>query len=91
MGSKLKFQLGKMFQTQGVRREFSLADIITCLALHASGDWGDMEEEDKALNDEALANNDGRLFSAYNIGEKRVWIITESDRSSTTVLLPDEY
>jgi len=47
--------------------------------------------EDKELNDQALASGDGRLFSSYNIPNGKVWIVTEHDRSSTTVLLPEEY
>jgi len=58
---------------------------------HSAGDWGDVSTNDWKANDEALASGE-RLFSAYEIGGgKRLWIITEADRSSTTVLLPDEY
>ena len=61
-----------------------------------SGDLGELCDEDKALNDEALNDPDcgGRIFSAYVNSDNenwRIWIITESDRSATTVLFPDEY
>ena len=58
---------------------------------HLSGDWGDLCDEDRELNDEATKNG-SRVLSSYtlNTGEK-IWIITEADRSSTCLLLPCEY
>ena len=62
-----------------------------CIARHFSGDWGDMDAEDKATNDAGLEGG-GRLMSAYKAeGHPKIWIITEWDRSVTTVLFPDEY
>jgi hypothetical protein len=61
------------------------------LARHWFGDWGDIGEADRQANQDALIDGD-RLFSAYDLGtEQRLWIITEADRSSTTLLLPEEY
>lgn len=57
---------------------------------HVSGDWGDLCEDDKQLNEAALKEG-SRLFSSYTLGEGKLWIITEADRSSTTLLLPSEY
>lgn len=58
---------------------------------HRKGDWGEVDGEDKALNDEALAIG-SRLLSAYRTAKGiRIWIITEADRSSTCILLPEEY
>ena len=58
---------------------------------HASGDWGDIPSDDWANNDDAV-DNGGILHSAYTVhGQDRIWIITESDRSVTTILLPDDY
>jgi hypothetical protein len=55
------------------------------------GDWGVVDAEDKQANDEALKSGE-RLLSAYVIKSgERVWVITEADRSATTLLLPDEY
>jgi len=65
--------------------------IAKLLARHASGDWGDMCQEDKDHNNQALISGKGRLFSSYNTPAGKVWIITEYDHSITTVLLPDEY
>ena len=58
---------------------------------HARGDWGEVDDDDRAANDGAVADG-GRLLSSYGTptGEK-IWIITEADRSSTCLLLPDEY
>lgn len=62
------------------------------LKRHLSGDWGDMDAHDRAANDRALKHG-GRLFSQYRIPNKSltIWIITEADRSVTTILLPEEY
>lgn len=68
-----------------------MAQVLPLVLRHSTGDWGDVEREDWAANDDALVNG-GRLFSAYQLtATARVWIITEADRSATTVLLPDEY
>jgi hypothetical protein len=70
--------------------------IQKCLNRHVKGDWGDVDGEDKQANDCALKQGT-RLLSAYNDdrflqhGVATVWIITEADRSSTTILFPDEY
>lgn len=60
------------------------------LRRHQSGDWGELCKEDQQANDSALKHGD-RIFSAYKIDDEKVWIITEADRSSTTLLLPSEY
>ena len=61
------------------------------LSQHQSGDWGQMDEEDKRANDAALIEG-GRLFSSYRVREaETVWIITEAGRTATTVLTPEEY
>ena len=58
---------------------------------HASGDWGEIEADDWNANEEALASG-GRLWSVYAVtDDQKVWIITEADRSATTILLPDDY
>lgn len=63
----------------------------TLLTRHAGGDWGDVPPEDAESNDVAIASND-RVLSAYAIAPGiRIWVITEHDRSSTTILLPSEY
>ena len=59
------------------------------LKKYRAGDWGQMCKEDWRLNDEAVSNGD-RILAAYE-GEHKIWIITEWDRSATTILFPDEY
>jgi hypothetical protein len=60
------------------------------LGRHAAGDWGDLDGHDRRANEAALRDGT-RLFSAYETPAGRVWIITEADRSSTCLLLPEEY
>ena len=61
------------------------------LSRHLSADWGDVDAHDWQANDAALRDG-SRLLSAYTLGDgTRIWVLTEADRSSTTVLLPDEY
>ncbi len=86
-----KFLLGQLVITRGAHDKLSLEDVKVCLGRHVLGDWGDLDDEDKRANEMALAQN-LRLLSAYtDRGGIRFWIITEADRSVTTVLLPEEY
>jgi len=88
-----KFPLGEIVATPGALDAFerSCETPLQYLVRHASGDWGEVCDDDKRLNDEAVGQGT-RLLSSYCLrsGEK-VWIITEADRSVTTVLLPSEY
>ncbi len=75
-------------ETNGNGRELSLR----LLAMHVTGRWGQLDDHDKAENDAAVKNGD-RILSSYDLphtGEK-VWLITEWDRSVTTILLPSDY
>lgn len=86
-----RFPLGQLFATPGVLAEVSSEDISSALARHAMGDWGDLGKEDIDENNRAL-NEGSRLFSSYRSSTRvKFWIITEWDRSVTTVLLPSEY
>lgn len=86
-----KFWPGRIFATRGVRHEVVLEDFIAAIKRHCAGDWGDVCLEDHDANETALEEG-GRLFSVYHdrAGVK-FWIITEADRSATTVLLPTDY
>jgi len=90
MSSSL-FPLGQIVATPGALAALDSDTILHALCRHASGDWGDLCEEDIAEN--ALSLCQGfRLLSAYEYADKpKFWIITEADRSVTTVLLPSEY
>ena len=85
-----KFTLGDIVMTQGVNDLFELFELTALLSRHLNCEWGDLSGEDKKLNDAALISNE-RLFSAYSTPKGKVWIITEHDRSATTILLPSEY
>jgi hypothetical protein len=87
---KVLFPLGNIVATPGAIDAINPLVMGLCLMRHAQGDWGDLSEEDVAANNVAVRNG-GRLLSAYGDGRARFWIITEWDRSVTTVLLPEEY
>jgi hypothetical protein len=83
--------LGRTVITRGALDTLDGEEVLAGMARHARGDWGDLCPEDKQANDDALSVG-ARLLSAYHTGDNRkFWIITEADRSVTTVLLPEEY
>tara|TARA_R110001599_G_scaffold168323_2_gene358172 strand:+ start:968 stop:1237 length:270 start_codon:yes stop_codon:yes gene_type:complete len=86
------FKSGSVVATPGAL-QFCEAQKINPLSLlerHIAGDWGDLDAADAAANFRAV-QTDLRIFSSYKIGGGKVWVITEADRSSTCMLLPDEY
>jgi len=88
-----KFDLGRVVATPGalaLMEQYNVSPQVF-LTRHVSGDWGDMDAEDKAHNDAALASGEERIFSAYIVGSEKIWVITEWDRSVTTLLLPEDY
>jgi hypothetical protein len=86
-----KFEIGRLYSTQGARDVMQQFELVTFLQQHAQGDWGNCCEEDWNRNDEALLYG-GRILSVYfTQGGEKIWLITEADRSMTTFLLPSEY
>jgi len=89
----VSFDLGRMVATPGALEalERSGETPLAFLCRHVAGDWGDVDEHDRAENE--LSVREGfRLLSAYKLLDgTKIWIITEADRSSTTILLPSEY
>jgi len=90
-----KFNLGQVVMTRGVNdlvaEDEKFAEFVwDSLKRHAAGDWGGLSEEDKKENEFSLDRN-LRLLSAYKKGDRKIWIITEADRSATTILFPSEY
>jgi hypothetical protein len=88
-----KFPLGRPVATPGALEAMKASGQTPdfFLARHQSGDWGDVNEEDRRLNDEALLHGD-RLLSVYRtLRGVRLYVITEADRSSTCLLLPEEH
>lgn len=86
-----RFPLGNTVITPGALEALSMTAVLAALARHENGDWGEVCDEDRKANDRALIEG-SRLLSVYRNGHGlKFWIITEADRSATTVLLPDEY
>ena len=90
------FDLGIIVNTIKVHNFISQSEgnydyVMRCFERYISGDWGEMCEEDKIANDEALITEDRILASYEEEGMPKIWIITEWDRSSTTILFPSEY
>lgn len=89
----MKFPLGQTVSTPGALETLqeagqSPADFLN---RHSSGDWGELSENDKQANEDALKYGD-RIFSSYRTTNgTKIWVITEADRSSTCILLPEEY
>ncbi len=90
MNRPSRFPLGQVVITANASLRLCTEEVLTALSRHADADWGDLCPEDTLANDDALTQG-GRLFSAYGQGPHRFWIITEADRSLTTVLLPEDY
>lgn len=91
--SQPRFPIGQLVVTAGVDEliRHGRLNPSAYLARHLSGDWGDLCDEDRHLNDAALKSGD-RLLSSYRVApDLKLWIITEWDRSVTTLLLPEEY
>lgn len=89
------FSLGQCVMTPGAQEALSDHNIsaTSLLQRHIIGDWGTLDAPDTKANNNALRNG-YRLFSSYPLGEDKnikIWVITEHDRSATTLLLPSEY
>lgn len=93
------FECGYLVATRGVsdmmQKNFEFYQFVShCLARHRKCDWGDLCDDDKQMNDLAVESGEDRILSCYLYGDHsdlKIWIITEADRSTTTVLFPDEY
>jgi hypothetical protein len=88
--TKTKFPLGQILMTANAAAQLDAVTVIESVNRHAMGDWGEVCPEDAAQNELALKEG-CRLLSVYGNGERRFWIITEADRSVTTVLMPSDY
>ena len=89
------FKLGKLVMTRGVHSkikedvDFAIG-VLDAFERYQRCDWGDLCDEDKAENEHALKEGE-RIFALYHIGTEKIYIITEWDRSVTTILFPEEY
>jgi hypothetical protein len=86
------FPSGKIVITDGAAAVLQESEAaVSLIRRHLTGDWGEMDAHDRRMNREALRDG-ARVFSQYTLASgTRIWIITEADRSVTTILLPDEY
>ncbi len=87
------FPLGEVVATPGALEALKEAQQQpkAFLDRHVTGDWGDLDEDDKRENEYSVSRH-LRILSAYRLATGvKIWIITEADRSATTILLPDEY
>jgi len=90
--AKALFPLGRTYITPGalaVCQSFPMPPDLLFVR-HVSGDWSEMSVEDREANQGAITDG-SRIFSAYQVGGERFFVITEADRSSTTILLAEEY
>ncbi|MBH2030365.1 MAG: hypothetical protein I8H74_07845 [Moraxellaceae bacterium] len=92
MSKKPLFKLGQVVATVNALTFANQhqIDLFGLLRRHHTGDWGNLCSEDKESNEEALIMG-GRIFSSYQYETDKIWIITEADRSVTTILLPIDY
>ena len=88
----MRFPLGQTVATPGALRILKATHIspATLLARHQKGDWGNVPPED-AQENELSVQNGFRILSSYQVGDEKLWVITEADRSVTTILRPEEY
>lgn len=95
--TKKSFELGQVLITQGIKEILDKNPILQItldihLESYSACNWGITGEDDRALNDKAVISNNDRIMAVYMLDDDiKIWIITEWDRSATTVLLPEEY
>lgn len=96
----MRFQLGQLVQTAGIAHESKndptfAHNVRAIFNRYTKCDWGDLCDDDKQANDNAVNSNDDRIVASYNVesknGTKKVYVITEWDRSVTTILFAEEY
>lgn len=87
---KALFRIGVLVATPNCLEQISHEARMIALGRHVRGDWGSVDAEDKHMNNDSLKTG-GRLLSVYEEKGKKFWIITEADRSSTCILMPEDY
>jgi len=91
MTERAFFALGQVAVTANVARKLTLQEVWAAVRRHQAGDWGEVDSEDWQANEQALKAG-ARLLSVYHSEQGvKFWVITEWDRSLTTVLLPEDY
>lgn len=92
----MKFEIGKLFMTRAVSEDMAensqfAKEIHESMSQYKNCNWGTLCEEDKKLNDDAVKNGDDRILAKYKTCSGNIYIITEADRSMTTILFCEEY
>lgn len=96
MFSSKYFGLGRILITQAINDElpgneqFSI-EVLISLRRYCLMDWGTVSDESRHMNDSAVENGTDRIFAQYETSKGDIWIITEADRSATTVMFPSDY
>ena len=86
------FRIGEVFATPKIMEKMDIKEVEEYIKRHVQGDFGDIAEEDKKANMEAIESHDSNIISGYRTQEEEIFfIITEADRSATTVLMEGEY
>ena len=85
------FSLGTIVTTRTIAESVDAAKVANMIRNHATGDFGILEKDDIDMNKAAIKNGDDRILSAYIVNGEKVYVITEWDRSYTTVLFANEY
>lgn len=92
----MRFVTGKLTWTRGINNMVAddvtfAKEVLSCIRRYKMQDWGDMCDEDKQMNNDAVKYHNNRIFASYNTSKGKIYIITEYDRSYTTVLFANEY
>ena len=95
-GVKMDFELGKLFMTRGIdecinKNKIFALEVNKAFQSYKNCKWGDLCEEDSIMNDEAIKSGADRIFAMYKTHKGKIYIITEWDRSITTILFANEY
>lgn len=92
-GKTPRFPLGSVFVADEAAHALARSgeSLLTFLLPHLSGDWGTVDPDSVQMNNRALRQKNDRIFSQYPFGDDNLWLITEHDRSATTLLYPHEY
>lgn len=92
----MRFVTGKLTWTRGINNTVAddivfAKEVLSCIRRYKMQDWGDMCEEDKKMNNDAVKYHNDRILASYNTSKGKIYIITECDRSYTTILFANEY
>jgi hypothetical protein len=91
MTTGILFTPGNIVITDGATAVLKVADVVSMMRRHLTGDWSEMDADDRAVN-LAAARDGGQVLSQYTLANgTRIWVVTEADRTTTTILLPEEY